>query len=114
VFSFKGKTFQLFKDGKSFALPKKDITVMVNPNTGMRAQYQNFVYSVKRCEPSKAPVKSVQARTSPVKQKRVEAVSTHLKHSSEKWKSIWWFEDYNETLLFLYDLFFAKQQASQK
>jgi hypothetical protein len=43
-----------------------------------------------------------------------EAVSTHLKHSSEKWKSIWWFEDYNETLLFLYDLFFAKQQASQK
>lgn len=114
VFSFKGKTFQLFKDGKPFALPKKDITVMVNPNTGMRAQYQNFVYSVKRCEPSKAPVKSVQARTSPVKEKRVEAVSTHLKHSSEKWKSIWWFEDYNETLLFLYDLFFAKQQASQK
>lgn len=79
----------------------------------MRAQYQNFIYTVKRCEPSEAPVKSKQ-KTSPVKEKRAEAVSTHLKHSSEKWKTIWWFEDYNETLLFLYELFFAKQQASQK
>lgn len=114
MFSFKGKTFQLYKDGKPFALPKKDITVMVNPNTGMRAQYQNFVYSVKRCEPSEASAKSTHAKTSPVKEIRAEAVSTHLKHSSEKWKSIWWFEDYNETLLFLYELFFAKQQASQK
>lgn len=114
VFSFKGKTFQLVKDGKPFSLPKKEITVMVNPRTGMRAQYQNFLYSVKRYDATEKPSSSQSKKLSPVKEKQAEAVSPHLKHSSDKWKAIWWFEDYNETLLFLYELFFAKQQASRK
>ena len=113
VFSFKGKAFQLVKDGKPFSLPKKEITVMVSPNTGMRAQYQSFLYSVKRYEPVVKPASSQDKKLSPVKENRTEAVSPHLKHSSDKWKAIWWFEDYNETLLFLYELFFAKQQASR-
>ena len=115
VFSFKGKSFQIIKDGKSFSLPKKEISLMINPRIGMRAKYQNFVYSVKRCEPSELPVESqTEKKTSPVKEKRAEAVSPHLKHSSDQWKAIWWFEDYSETLLFLYDLFFSKQQASKQ
>lgn len=111
VFSFKGKTFQILKDGKPFSLPKKDITVMIGPSTGMRAQYQSFIYSVKRCVPTEAPAKP---KKSPIKEERAEAVSLHLKHGSDQWKSVWWFEDYNETLLFLYELFFSKQQASCK
>jgi transposase len=115
VFSFKGKVFQLLKDGKPFSLPKKEITLLIGPRTGMRAQYQTFVYSVRRCEPSEVPVKSKpEKKVSAVKEKRAEAVSPHLKHSSDEWKAIWWFEDYNETLLFLYDLFFSKQQASRQ
>ena len=115
VFSFKGKTFQLVKDGKSFSLPKKEITLMISPSTGMRAQYQTFVYSVKRCEPSEVPVTlQAEKKVSSVKEKHSEAVSPHLKHSSDEWKAIWWFEDYSETLRFLYDLFFAKQQSSRQ
>ena len=113
VFSFKGKAFQLVKDGEPFSLPNKEITVMTSPNTGMHAQYQCFLYSVKRYEPVVKTVSPQDKRLSPAKEKRTEAVSPHLKHSSDKWKNIWWFEDYNETLLFLYDLFFAKQQASR-
>ncbi len=115
VFSFKGKTFQLVKNGKSFSLPKKEITLMISPSTGMRAQYQTFVYSVKRCEPSEVPVTlQAEKKVSSVKEKHSEAVSPHLKHSSDEWKAIWWFEDYSETLRFLYDLFFARQQSSRQ
>ena len=114
VFSFKGKTFQLLKDGNPVSLPRKEITVMVNPNTGMRAKYQNFVYAARRYEPSEVPSKPVHEAISAEKKTRAEAVSPHLKHGSDQWKAIWWFEDYNETLLFLYDLFFTKQQASKK
>lgn len=114
VFSFKGKTFQLVKDGKPFSLPKKEITVMVSPRMGMRAQYKSFLYSVKRYEATDKPAGAQDKKLSPVKEKRAEVVSPHLKHTSEKWKAIWWFEDYNETLQFLYELFFAKQQASTK
>ena len=42
VFLFKGKAFQLVKDGKPLSLPKKERTVMASPNTGMCAQYQNY------------------------------------------------------------------------
>ena len=87
---------------------------MVSPNSGMRAQYQNFLYSVKRYEQVEMPVSSREKKLSPVKEKHTEVVSPHLKHGSDKWKAIWWFEDYNETLLFLYELFFAKQQASRQ
>ena len=76
--------------------------------------YQNFLYSVKRYDATEKPSSSQSKKLSPVKEKQAEAVSPHLKHSSDKWKAIWWFEDYNETLLFLYELFFAKQQASRK
>ena len=114
AFSFKGKTFQLIKDGKPFVLPKKEITVMVNPNTGIRAKYQSFVYSARRYEASQTPAKPQAGKMSAAKEPRAEAVSPHLKHSTEEWKAVWWFEDYNETLLFLYELFFAKQQASRK
>ena len=114
AFSFKGKAFQLIKDGKPFSLPRKEIALLISPRIGMRAKYQSFVYSVKRCETSDLPVTQPDKKTSPVKEKRAEVVSPHLKHSSDEWKAIWWFEDYSETLLFLYDLFFSKQQASCK
>ena len=84
---------------------------MINPRTGMRVQYQNTVYPVKRYEPTEKPVRPKVSKA--VEDKRAEAVFPHLKHSYEAWKAIWWFEDYNETLRFLYELFFAKQQASR-
>ena len=92
-------------------LEKKEIIVMVNPRTGMRAQYQNTVYAVKHYEPTEKPARPKVSKAA--EDKRAEAVSPHLKHGDEAWKAIWWFEDYNETLRFLYELFFAKQQASQ-
>lgn len=111
IFSFKGKNFQVCKNGKPFPLEKKEITVMINPRTGMRIQYQNTVYPVKRYEPTEKPVHPKVCKA--VEDKRTEAVFPHLKHGNEAWKAIWWFEDYNETLRFLYELFFAKQQASR-
>ncbi len=44
--------------------------------------------------------------------KAEQIVTPHLKHGSEAWKKIWWAEDYNQSLKFLYELFFEKQQAA--
>ena len=49
-----------------------------------------------------------------VPQKVSKTVEPHLqlRHSSDEWKAIWWMEDYNLSLKFLYELFFEKQQSA--
>ncbi|MBD5499527.1 MAG: transposase, partial [Lachnospiraceae bacterium] len=44
----------------------------------------------------------------------IRTVEPHLqlRHSSQEWKAIWWMEDYNLSLKFLYEIFFVLQQSA--
>ena len=48
----------------------------------------------------------------PKKVKTIVEPHLQLRHSSKEWKAIWWMEDYNLSLKFLYELFFEKQQSA--
>ena len=111
IFSFKNKKFQIMKDNKPYSIAKKDITVLVGPRIGLKAVYNDVSFDVKEYIP---PCK-VDAPKKPEKKTKENYkanVDPHLKHGSDKWKSIWWYESYEETLAFLYELFFKKQQSS--
>lgn len=47
-----------------------------------------------------------------VPKKAIKAVKPHLRHSCEEWKKIWWMEEYDQTLKFVYELFFEKQTSN--
>ena len=81
----------------------------MNPRFGIRAQHNGRVYETIRYV---RPQRADQSRK--VTKKVIKEVETHLqlRHSSDEWKKIWWAEDYNLSLKFLYELFFVNQEAS--
>lgn len=105
VFSFKNRAFQIVDEGFPLISSKSEVTVFINPNFGIKVEYKGKVYNtVHYIRParkmSKAQVKSVVS----------DIVGPHLKHSSEEWRKIWWYEDYNQSLKFLFELFFDNKK----
>ena len=79
--------------------------VLMNPRYGIRVEYQGHIYdTIRYLKP-----KNKNANTK-VTERVIRAVEPHIRYSSEEWKKIWWFEDYNLSLKFLYELFFEKKQ----
>lgn len=109
TFSFKNRCFQILDQGFPIINARREINVLMNPRYGIRVEYQGRVYEVIRY--LKPQNKNANTKVS---QKVIKAVEPHLqlRHSSEEWKSIWWMEDYNLSLKFLYELFFEKQQSA--
>lgn len=105
VFSFKNKQFQVIDDGFPLIPSKTEIQVLVNPNFGIRVKYRDNIFETVRY------VKPAGKKKSPPAKKKLEnAVIPHLVHSSDNWKKIWWYEDYNQSLKFLNDLFFCDKK----
>lgn len=106
VFSFKNRCFQILDAGFPLISAHKEITVLVHPNRGIRVEYQGRVYDTIRYL---KPQNKNASRNVP--RKVVDTVTPHvsLRHGSEEWKRIWWMEDYNLSLKFLYEIFFEKQ-----
>lgn len=106
VFSFKNRCFQILDAGFPLISAHKEITVLVHPNRGIRVEYQGRVYDTIRYL---KPQNKNASRNVP--RKVVDTVAPHvsLRHGSEEWKRIWWMEDYNLSLKFLYEIFFEKQ-----
>ena len=107
TFSFKNRAFQILDNGIPTINAKREITVLMSPRFGIRVEYQGRVYdTIRYIKPDKA-IKAQQAS-----EKVVASVEPHLqlRHSSDEWKKIWWSENYNLSLKFLYELFFDKQQ----
>lgn len=109
TFSFKNRCFQILDAGFPIIRSKRDITVLMSPRFGIRAVYQGRVYDTVRY--LKPQNKNASLK---VPKKVIKTVTPHLqlRHSSNAWKKIWWAEDYNLSLKFLYELFFEKQQSS--
>lgn len=109
TFSFKNRCFQILDEGFPIINARRDITVLMHPRYGIRIAYQGRVYhTVRYLKPQN---KNADTRVS---KKVIQTVEPHvqLRHSSEEWKAIWWMEDYNLSLKFLYELFFEKQQSA--
>lgn len=108
TFSFKNRCFQILDEGFPIINARREIQVLMNPRYGIRVEYQGRVYGTIRY--LKPQNKNASTKVS---QKVIKAVEPHLqmRHSSEEWKTIWWMEDYNLSLKFIYELFFEKQQS---
>lgn len=109
TFSFKNRCFQILDAGFPIIRSGRDITVLMSPRFGIRAVYQGRVYDTIRY--LKPQNKNASLK---VPKKVIRTVSPHLqlRHGSDEWRKIWWAEDYNLSLKFLYELFFEKQQSS--
>ena len=99
TFAFKNRCFQILDAGFSIIATRKEITVLIHPRYGIRVSYQKRSYdTIRYFKPQRKDSK-------PKGKIRAETVVTpHLKHSSDAWRKIWWQEDYNQSLKFLYDL----------
>lgn len=107
TFSFKSRCFQILDEGFPIISSKKEIQVLINPRFGIRVQYKNRIYdTIRYFKPQRKNAKKT------VSKKAITSVKPHLVHSSDEWKKIWWSEDYNLSLKFLYELFFEKQQST--
>lgn len=109
TFSFKNRCFQILDQGFPIINARREIHVLINPRYGIRVEYQGRIYeTIRYVKPQ-----SKNASTK-ISKKIIKTVEPHLqlRHSSEEWKRIWWMEDYNLSLKFLYELFFEKQQSA--
>lgn len=109
TFSFKNRCFQILDQGFPIVNARREITVLMSPRYGIRVEYQNRIYETIRY--LKPQNKNASTKVSKTVIKTVEP-HLQLRHSSDEWKAIWWMEDYNLSLKFLYELFFEKQQAA--
>ena len=107
TFSFKSRCFQILDDGFPIICARREITVLVSPRFGIRVAYKGKTFSTIRY--LKPQHKNANLKVS---SKTVKAVTPHLIHSTDEWKKIWWAEDFNQSLKFLYELFFEKQQSA--
>ena len=107
TFSFKGRCFQILDHGFPVISSRREIQVLISPRFGIRVEYKGRTYDTIRY--LKPQNKNASRK---VTQKAVKSVTPHLIHSSDSWKKIWWAEDYNLSLKFLYELFFEKQQST--
>lgn len=107
TFSFKNRCFQILDEGFPIISARREIEVLINPRFGIRVAYKGKTYATIRY--LKPQNKNANIK---VTNKVIKDVTPHLKHSSDEWKNIWWYEDYNLSLKFLYELFFEKQQSA--
>ena len=81
----------------------------MNPRFGIRVKYQDRVYdTIRYIKPERKDLSRKVTKTV------INTVEPHLqlRHSTDAWKNIWWMEDYNLSLKFLYEIFFEKQQST--
>lgn len=109
TFSFKNGCFQILDEGFPIINARREIEVLLNPRYGIRIAYGGRIYETIRYLKPQNKNASIK-----VSKKVVKTVEPHLqlRHSSDEWKAIWWMEDYNLSLKFLYELFFEKQQSA--
>lgn len=88
---------------------RREITVLINPRFGIRVAYNGKIYDTIRYL---KPQNKNASKKVPKKVRTAVEPHLQLRHSSDEWKAIWWMEDYNLSLKFLYELFFEKQQSA--
>ena len=106
-FSFHRSIFKIIDGGYPLVPPKTQIEVLVSFRNSLRIMYKGRVFEAVVCE--NPPTPKTAAKRKPKTVKDVELhVKPHLVHGSDEWKKIWHYEDYAESLAFIYELFFEK------
>jgi len=106
-FSFRRQYFTVLDRGYPLIPSKAEIEVLVNVNFGLRVRYKGRVFETVIAEKPVAPNRCVKRK--PKIPSDIEArVKPYLIHGSDEWKRIWHYEDYNESLAFIYELLLAK------
>lgn len=106
TFSFKGRCFQILDKGFPIISKAKAIQVLISPRSGIRVIYNEKIFeTIRYLKPQNATI-----RKKP-KKKPVTPMIPLGSYGTDAWKRIWWSEDYNESLQFLYELFFQQQQT---
>ena len=100
-FSFKGKRFKVLDEGHPLIPAKAEIEVLVTLQDSIRVRYKERVYDT--ALNTNVESKKPNARKSRVAERHVKP---HLRHSSDEWKKVWHFENYDDTLSFIYEIFF--------
>lgn len=107
TFSFKNRCFQILDEGFPIISARREINVLISPRFGIKVEYKSKIHDTIRY------VKPKNKKINIKVPKKVQlAVKPHLLYSIAEWKNIWWYENYNLSLKFLYELFFEKQQSS--
>lgn len=101
TFSINRKCFKVLDKGFPIIPRKATVSVLISTRKGIRVSYKGRTYDtiqhIKPDRPSSIPGNH---------SKIVKTTKPHLIHSSDEWKNIWHYESYNDTLKFLYGLFF--------
>lgn len=110
-FSFNGIHFEVIDEGYPLIPEKKEISVLIHPDYGIRVNYKNRIFRTKRSITDKNQInKPSEKQQSKIK----SSVLPHLCYGSDEWKRIWWFESYYESLKFIYDLFLKEPSNPEK
>jgi len=102
TFSFKGKILRVIQKEDSYIPAKSKVTVLVNIRYGIRVQYEGLVYET---------VETTREKTSKTKNENTQQktfIKPYLLHSTPEWKQIWHSQSYQDTLIFLHELFLEK------
>lgn len=100
-FSINRKCFKVLDRGFPIIPGKAAVSVLISTRKGIRVSYKGRAYdTIQYIKPDRPP--SIPKNHSKI----VTTTKPHLVHSSDEWKSIWHYESYNDTLKFLYGLFF--------
>jgi len=106
-FSFHGNLFKVVDGGYPLIPVKTQIEVFVGFRNSLRVQYKGRVFETEIY--NKPPAAHSSAKRKPKPPANIEArVQPHLKHGGEDWKRIWHYEDYDESLAFIFELFLDK------
>jgi transposase len=100
-FSFRGQRFKVLDEGYPLIPAKAEIDVLVNMSDSVRVRYKNRVFNT--VINTSVEKKKVTPRKSAVAERQVKP---HLRHGSNEWKKVWHFEDFDETLAYIYEIFF--------
>lgn len=111
VFSFKGQKFKVADDGYPLIPVRAKIEVLVSIRGGVRVRYKGRIFSTRPYFEQSKPKKKPSAKKA---EKASRHVKPHLLHSTDEWKKIWHQETYDDSLTFLYELFFKDQQPAKE
>jgi transposase len=100
TFSCNGIHFKVLDEGYPLIPAKSSVEVLIGLQDSVRVRYKGRVFGTVVCDKPKRRAHANKAAA------KVDTVKPHLVHGSDEWRKVWHYEDYDETLAFLYDIFF--------
>jgi len=104
-FSYMGKKFKVLDEGYPLIPAKATIEVLVATRNSIRVRYKGQTFNTVLSTKEEAPKAKPKKRAAVTKTKK-----PHLCHGTDEWKKVWHQESYEDSMAFLYELFFKKSE----